>query len=192
MENIELHWSPLHPFKELEELRSPAKISGVYIWGYEIDGEFTLHYIGKAENIYGRIRQHLAFLRSGFFTLWNKDDLKKLPKKGDRVEKAIFAPPILDPKRGEQKKGYDKKWNYVTILKDYDNYKPFIDYMLETFRFSYARCDNKEKNDIERFLISKFKEDELENTRFWSPSKEYFIEHLSKDQRIRDLFSSRK
>ena len=158
-DKIELKWTELIAIKNIENTINPNR--GVYCWGFQKNNQFMPYYIGIAENITYRIYEHLNAIIGGKYTLFHEDSLFNFVT-------------YKDEKVTNQKKGkvYIPDWprGYENFIKNRDNLKSHIDYMIDHFAFSYAivnetDCIKKDLGEIEKICIEKIDKKNLINTR---------------------------
>lgn len=157
---IILDWSNFIPISEFTKINS--KISGVYIWGFNIDSVFIPYYVGIAENIFLRINQHLSLLVSGQYTIFHKSSLTQFKLfKDSEVQ--------TDKSMG---KIYSPEWpnNYAKFLINRKELQPHIDYMVDCFQFTYAKVELGENSgfglkEIEKACINLIGKENLINTK---------------------------
>ena len=158
MKNIyTLNWSHFIQIKDFKY--QLPKVRGVYVWGFNLNNNFTPYYVGKAKDIHKRIQEHITGLLSGRYTIYHKECLHDISihKKGKITNTG---------------KLYEPKWpeNYFTFLNNRSSLQEHIDYMVKTFTFMYAEApiesiDDKLLGLYERECIFKIGKDKLGNIR---------------------------
>lgn len=158
-DKIELNWTDLTPIKNIKNTINPNR--GVYCWGFKKNNQFMPYYIGIAENITYRIYEHLNAIIGGKYTLFHKDSLFSFAIHKDEK--------VTNLKKG---KVYIPDWpkDYENFIKNRDNLKGHIDYMIDHFTYSYATVNEIDftKNDlgeIEKICIEQIGKENLINTR---------------------------
>lgn len=160
MENeITLEWTNLIHISELS-YDDPNK-SGVYIWGFTINNVFIPYYIGIATDIIYRIQEHINFIISGRYNIFHKNSLVTFRNyKGKKDE--------------NKNEGVVYQSTYPKGFKNFlDNRKelqPHIDFMVDTFTFSFALVDREtvsgqDLKEIEKICIKHIGKENLANTR---------------------------
>ena len=167
---IELNWMKLTPISRIEYTDKLNR--GVYCWGFQKNKQFMPYYIGIAENITHRLYEHFNALIGGKYTLFHKDSLFefkafKNEKKTRKNEGIVYIP--------------DWPKDYESFIKNRDNLKRHIDYMIEHLTFSYAivnetDCIKKDLGEIEKKCIEDIGKENLINTRGGN-SEKFIIEH---------------
>ena len=181
--DLNLSWS------ELLKISDPFSFdkveTGVYIWGFTIDKIFVPYYVGFATNIFYRIHEHINNLIGGKYTVFHKNslayfkDFKDQPISTDQSNGRIYLP---DWPRG-----------YKYFLNNRKDIQPHIDYMVDTFTFSYApvtadKYSRTELKDIEKKCISQIGIENLINTK-GGESTMFKIQH-SGNQKIMNVFKT--
>ena len=159
--NIALKWKGPFTLENLDMLQ-PEEFhrGGIYIWGFLNDGMFLPRYIGKANSITkisSRIYQHISSIKSGFCIIWNKNKNFNLPSyedKESRIKQILFCPPVNIRKNHPNYEEYQKKIDYLEVLKNWDKYKLHIDFMVKHFAFAFANCSDDKINDAEKKIIN--------------------------------------
>ncbi len=169
-DKIELKWTELIAIKNIENTINPNR--GVYCWGFQKNNQFMPYYIGIAENITYRIYEHLNAIIGGKYTLFHEDSLFNftIHKNEKMTNKKVGKVYIPDWPRG-----------YENFIKNRDNLKRHIDYMIDHFAFSYAivnetDCIKKDLGEIEKKCIEDIGKENLINTRGGN-SEKFIIEH---------------
>jgi len=177
--SINLNWAEL---MSISEMQFPGeKKYGVYLWGFTIDDEFVPYYIGITEDIFLRIIQHLSFIIGGKYAIYHCDSLKNF---------ADFKNEKVNPYKTNGKM-YSPNWpnEYKLFIEDRKDLQKHIDFMVDSFTFSYATVDqriilNKELKEIEKICINQIGKKNLQNTRA-GYSDQFIIAH-SGEKRITD------
>ena len=159
-ETINLEWTELVSASEIEF--PTEKKFGIYIWGFNIDNVFLPYYVGIADNIFSRIMEHLNSIISGKYVIYHSDSLKKfMDFKNQEVNR--------EKTRG---KIYSPNWprGYITFINERKELQTHIDFMVDSFSFSYATVDQskiskKELKEIEKICINQIGKENLQNTR---------------------------
>lgn len=152
----EFIWSELKTIKELDY--SLAASPGVYIWGFSISSQFIPYYVGIAQNIGRRIIKHSICITSGEYTIFDKAYLHEYYK--SKKNRVIGTGAIL----------YEPKWpeSYIKFIQEKEKLQPHIDFMIDSFTFSFAKTPEATGNDLkvfEKYFINKIGIDKLINTR---------------------------
>ena len=158
--NITLSWYDLTEVSDLKY--NDRKESGVYVWGFTIDNVFIPYYIGIADNIIFRIHEHINSLISGRYTIYHRNSLatfkefKNQEIQADRTKGKIYTP----------------NWphEFKNFLDNRKELQPHIDFMVDSFTFSYAAVDREQIStqdlkDIEKICINQIGKGNLANTR---------------------------
>lgn len=168
-EKIELTWTPLTSISNIKNPAEPNR--GIYCWGFTVENKFMPYYIGKAENISHRIFEHFSSLIGGKYTLFHKEDLLNFSKFKEK-----------DPNEKEGK-SYIPDWpkGYENFIKNRDNLKDDIDFMIKHMTYSYAivdkiRYSKQELSEIEKKCIEDINIKNSINTR-GGDSHGFEIEH---------------
>lgn len=153
---IKLDWTNLSRISELEY--SDENINrGVYIWGFTIDNEFIPYYVGIAENIEYRLTEHVNSILGGRYSIHHKNNLKDFIK----YKENTIA--------GKEGLIYIPNWpnGYNIFLKNRENLKIHIDYMIETMTYSYAAIidNNTDLKAVEKICINQIGKEKLWNKR---------------------------
>lgn len=137
---MRLEWTSLAKIDTKDFLKDKT-YEGVYIWGFRIEGEYIPYYIGEAGNISKRILEHLSSLMSGHYTIYDKKHLKFFHK-------------------SEKKYGpvSNRSNNFLDFFIRRKELAEHIDFMLDTFEFSFAEVEGGKKSrlDVEKYLIGLF------------------------------------
>lgn len=171
MKDLELNWVNFH---DVSKLSDPDKTgAGVYIWGFTINETFVPYYVGIADDVLFRIFEHLNAIIGGRYTLYHKDSL------------ANFILFKNDKELSDQKTGklYTPDWpkSYHNFLGKRKALQPHIDFMVDTFTFSFALIDKasvsaQDLKEIEKICISSIGKHRLANTRGGNSDK-FILEH---------------
>jgi hypothetical protein len=172
---MKLEWSPLIRVKERVELKDANK-RGVYIWGFRIENEFIPYYVGIAIDIEKRIKEHLSFIISGKYSIYDKNDLKEFYK-----HEIKFIP----------------NWpnNFLDFLSRRRELLEDIDFMIDNFEFSFAEVKEKEYpqvklKEVEKYFIKLFEISCLANSRGGESEIEN-IEYVGDEEMVK-IFEKRK
>lgn len=173
MSTITLEWTEFTNSSTLPDNNNTTEY-GVYIWGFCIKNEFIPYYVGIADNIIFRIYQHLNSLIGGLYTIYHKDSLVNFKefKKQDVNQDKSFG------------KIYSPNWpkEYKSFITERKTLQKHIDFMVDSFSFSYATVDKSiikkiELQEIEKICINQIGKENLQNTRS-GDSSGFEIEHL--------------
>ena len=158
-DTLTLEWTNLIHTSELT-YNKPHK-SGVYIWGFTIDNVFIPYYVGIANDIIFRIQEHISFIMTGRYNIFHKDSLAsfknyKVNKDENKNEGMIY------------KSTFPK--DYKSFLKCRKELQPHLDFMVDTFTFSFALVNSEtvsgqDLKEIEKICIEQIGMLNLANTR---------------------------
>lgn len=148
--------------------------AGVYIWGFNIDKVFIPYYVGIADNIIFRILEHVNSIISGRYTIFHRDslarfkDFKDQDVLADRTEEKIYIP--------------DWPYGFINFLDNRKELQPHLDFMVDTFTFSYAVVNREivskqDLKEIEKICIKQIGKENLANTRTGHSDK-FIINHI--------------
>lgn len=156
-----LEWCSPIKIKGAKDL-SKANKKGVYIWGFRIDKEFIPYYVGKAVSIQHRIKEHISFILSGKYSIYDQDHLKD-----------FYNHPIK----------FEPYWpaNFLDFLSLRQELAEDIDFMIDNFEFTFAEVKDSETspkllNEVEKYYIKLIGIPFLANTKGGNSSIDY-IEH---------------
>jgi hypothetical protein len=181
-EKILLDWQNLQSIYSVNH--NSINYRGVYIWGFTLDTEFVPYYVGIAENVISRIYEHVNSIIGGRYNIFHKEALKEFSKYKNH-----------DPDIESKGKLFLPDWpmGYKNFLINRNNLYPHIDYMVDTFSFSFAIVNDKysafDLKCLEKICISKIGIENLINTRCGS-SDRFELVHTG-DNIIVDTFSNR-
>lgn len=147
---------------------------GVYVWGFTIDNVFIPYYVGIADNIIFRIHEHINSIISGRYTIFHRNSLatfknfKDQDVQQDKTKGKIYIP--------------DWPYGFKNFLDNRKELQPHIDFMVDTFTFSYAVVDRdkvsgQDLKDIEKICINQIGKENLANTRAGHSDK-FIINHI--------------
>lgn len=170
--NLTLDWTEFTRISDLTY--KDHNEAGVYVWGFTVDNVFVSYYVGIADNIIFRIHEHINFLIGGRYTIFHKNSLvdfkmfKDQDVQTDKSRGKIYLP--------------DWPYGYKTFLENRKELQPHIDYMVDTFTFSYAVVDRvqvsgQDLKDIEKICINQIGKENLANTRAGYSDK-FVINHI--------------
>jgi len=170
--SITLNWTDLTTISDLTY--HDRNEAGVYIWGFTIDKVFIPYYVGIADNIIFRIHEHINSIISGRYTIFHRDylakfkDFKDQPVQADKTAGKIYVP--------------DWPYGFKTFLDNRKELQPHIDFMVDTFTFSYAVVDRdlvsgQDLKDLEKICINQIGKENLANTRAGHCDK-FIINHI--------------
>jgi hypothetical protein len=135
---------------------------GVYIWGFTIDKKFIPYYVGIAKNLIFRMHEHINFIIGGRYTIYHRNSLANFKEFKDQE-------PQIDKSKG---KIYLPDWpyGYKYFINNRKTLRQHIDFMVDTFTFSFAIIDKSKDswnslNDIEKLCIHQIGKENLANTR---------------------------
>lgn len=142
--------------------------SGVYLWGFSINNNFVPYYFGITDNISYRIHQHINSIIGGRYTVFHRDSLANFKEYKDKEVQA-------DKSKG---KIYSPDWvsGYKHFIDNRKNLQPHIDFMVDSFTFSFATIDKKvisgaDLKEIEKICFNQIGIENLINTRTGTPIK---------------------
>lgn len=182
---LTLNWSDFTHITDLTyHNRNEA---GIYIWGFTIDNVFVPYYIGIADNIIFRIHEHINSIIGGRYTIYHKTSLAQFKGfKGQDIQAD-----------GTQGKIYLPDWpyNYRTFLDNRKALQQHIDFMVDTFTFSFATVDRnfvsgQDLREIEKICINLTGKENLANTRAGRSDK-FQITHIG-NPAVTNLFNTIK
>ncbi len=142
--------------------RSNQNDSGVYVWGFTVDGVFIPYYVGIANDIIFRILEHINAIISGRYTIFHHNSLTNFYRfKDESVQTDMTEGKVYIP---------DWPYGYKNFLDRRKELEPHIDFMIQTFTFSYAIVDSKiaagnDLKEIEKICINQIGKEKLANTR---------------------------
>ena len=172
--NLTLNWTEFTRISDLTY--HDRNDAGVYVWGFTIDKVFVPYYVGIADNIIFRIHEHINSIIGGRYTIFHKNSLADFQLFKDQGVQA-------DKSKG---KIYIPDWpnKYKTFLENRKELQPHIDFMVDTFTFSFAVVDREQISkqdlkDIEKICINQIGKDNLANTRAGNSDK-FLINHIGK------------
>ena len=182
---IVLEWNEL--IKVSEDTIPDSNNYGVYLWGFTIDRNFIPYYIGIADDITKRIYEDIKAILGGLYTIYHRDDLAEFYQ---------FKNKAVNPNKSCGKI-YTPNWpkDYKTFIEERHLLQEHIDYMVDSFTFSYAtvtpeEIPRKDLKEIEKICIRQIGKDKLANTRS-GLSNRFYIEHKG-NSIITDIFTSKK
>ena len=183
--NIILNWGDLKRISDLSY--SDRKEAGIYVWGFTIENTFIPYYVGIADNISLRMFEHINSIISGRYTIFhcnslaNFKDFKNQDIQQDKTNGKVYIP----------------KWpyNFKEFLDNRKELRPHIDFMVDTFTFSYAVVDRKyisgqDLKEIEKICINQLGKENLCNTRA-GHSARFILDHIG-NKEMADSFNGRK
>lgn len=168
MKTINLNWQPIQILNKIDFGNSINKSKksndyrGVYIWGFNFDGDFIPYYVGKSDNIFSRIFEHLGSLLGGSYTIYHKKSLKNFCNFKDSFktwdnyipdEGIVYYPRDLK----------SMKWFH----QNREKLNEHINLMYDSFAFIYAKFNDKDNiklRDVEVALINKIGKNKLGNS----------------------------
>jgi len=170
--NITLDWTDLTRISDLTY--HDRNESGVYVWGFTVDNVFIPYYVGIADNIIFRIHEHINSIISGRYTIFHRNslaifkDFKDQAVQADKTKGKIYIP--------------DWPYDFKNFLDNRNELQSHIDFMVDTFTFSYAvvdreRVSGQELKDIEKICINQIGKENLANTRAGHSDK-FIINHI--------------
>lgn len=124
-EPITLDWEDFRRPEYIKHI--DLKTAGVYIWGFTINRVFIPYYVGSSTKIAKRMVEHISSIIGGEYRVFEKDKLHEFPKlknKGELYESNL-------------------PYGYLEFLKKRANLQPHIDFMVDTFTFTYAIVNSK-------------------------------------------------
>jgi hypothetical protein len=155
-----LEWTD---FIKIPDLTNQERnIAGVYVWGFTIENDFVPYYVGIANDILFRINEHINSIIGGKYTIYHKNSLADFRLyKDDKIQE--------DKNKGKM---YIPDWpnRYNVFLENRKELQPHIDFMVDSFTFSYAATDRNlitgpDLREIEKICIHHFGRETLFNTR---------------------------
>jgi hypothetical protein len=142
--------------------------TGIYIWGFTINNTFVPYYVGIAENIALRISEHISSILSGKYIVFHSNSLAAFIEYKDQDVRP-------DKNAG---KIYNPTWprKYKDFLDSRKVLQPHIDFMVDTFTFSFATIDRElvstqDLKEVEKICINQIGKENLINTRAGSSDK---------------------
>ncbi|MEO6844506.1 MAG: hypothetical protein ABI184_04985 [Ginsengibacter sp.] len=153
--NLTLEWSDFIPIMNLSYHQKNNR--GVYVWGFKIGGEFMPYYVGIADKINLRIYEHVNSIIGGKYTIYHRNSLVNFKSFIDQEVQT-------DKSKG---KIYLPNWpsSYKNFLVSRKDLQPHIDFMVDTFTFSFAVHDRKQDlRCIEKICINQIGFKNLGNT----------------------------
>ncbi len=172
MPNLTLDWTDLTMISNLSY--DDQNESGVYVWGFTIDTVFIPYYVGIANNIIFRIHEHINSIIGGRYTIYHRDSLANFKQfKDDEVSEDRTKGKIYIP---------DWPFGFKNFLDNRKMFQPHIDYMVDTFTFTYAVVNREQVSaqdlkDIEKICINQIGKKNLANTRA-GDSDRFSITHI--------------
>jgi len=180
-EIINLEWTELTSTSEIEF--PTENKSGIYLWGFSIDNEFVPYYVGIAGNVFSRIMEHVNFIIGGKYVIYHCDSLLNFT---DFKNQEINI-------NGTSGKIYSPNWprNYKSFINNRKNLQRHIDFMVDSFMFSYATVDKeriskKDLKEIEKICINQIGKENLQNTKSGF-SNRFNINHCGDEKVIRKI-----
>ena len=169
---LTLNWCDLISVSDLEY--SENSKSGIYIWGFRIDKDFIPYYLGIAENIMLRIHQHINSIIGGRYTILHLNSLANFVDYKDykniqyEMNKGVLYIP-------------DWPYGFKYFLDHRKALQPHIDFMVDTFTFSFASVDanlisKQDLKEIEKICFNQIGKETLVNKRAGYSDK-FFIKH---------------
>jgi hypothetical protein len=150
--------------------------AGIYIWGFTIDNVFVPYYMGISDNIIYRIHEHINSIIGGRYTILHSNSLAKFREYKDYKDQNI---------QPEMSKGilYIPDWPYgfKYFLDNRKVLQPHIDFMVDTFTYSFATVDanivsKQDLKEIEKICFNQIGKETLVNKRSGF-SEEFLITH---------------
>lgn len=157
IKTITLEWSDFERISNLnyQDLYG----AGIYVWGFTIEGEFIPYYIGIADNLILRIHEHINSIIGGRYTIYHSSSLAEF--KAYKEQAAGTIGKIYHP---------DWPYGYKYFIENRKCLQPHIDFMVDSFTFSFASIERQ--NDywnnlkkIEKICINQLGKENLANTR---------------------------
>jgi predicted GIY-YIG superfamily endonuclease len=179
--NLTLDWKDFTGISDLTY--NNRNDSGVYVWGFTIDNVFIPYYVGIANDIIFRIQEHINSIISGRYTIFHRNSLVAFYRfKDEPVQTNMEKGKIYIP---------DWPYGFKHFLDRRKELEPHIDFMVDTFTFSYAVVDSeivsgKDLKDIEKICINQIGKENLANTRAGYSDK-FILNHIG-NQTITRIF----
>ncbi|MFC2107283.1 hypothetical protein ACFLRY_02990 [Bacteroidota bacterium] len=158
-ESITLDWQALI---NASKISYQQNMYGIYIWGFTIDNEFIPYYVGIADNIFSRIMEHISSIISGKYVIYHNKSLGNFTEYKNQDAN-------INNTHG---KVYSPNWpiEYVSFINKRKELQTHIDYMVDTFAFSYAKLDQgtiskKDLKEIEKICINQIGKENLQNSK---------------------------
>lgn len=171
IKNITLQWTDLKTISDLT--MNDQTEGGVYLWGFSVDTVFVPYYIGIADNIIFRIYKHINSIIGGHYTIFHHNSLANFKDFKDRNVQ-------MDKSKG---KIYLPDWphGYKHFIDIRKVLQPHIDFMVDSFTFSFATVDKQvvsgnDLKEIEKICINQIGKENLANTRAGHSDK-FIIDH---------------
>lgn len=198
MAEITLEWQELQKFgdKNISVENGTYKaedVRGVYIWGFMVDDRFIPYYVGKSDNIHFRIFEHIGALLGGAYTIYHQAVLKDFSKhkpnfkswEPDDILNEFKNAIVYYPKNSTSFKWFIENRNN-------SNVKTHIDYMVDSFRYTYAEYILKDDEfaslyDLEKYLIRKLGMQNLGNIRGGNPKDGFTLINKTKNSTDKEL-----
>lgn len=157
IKSISLHWSD---FIRISNLKYDNQYeAGVYVWGFTIGKDFIPYYIGIADNLILRIHEHINSIIGGRYTIYHSSSLAEFKNYKDHEAGSIGK--IYHP---------DWPYGYKYFIENRKNMQPHIDFMVDSFTFSFASIERQngywdDLKNIEKICINQIGKENLANTR---------------------------
>lgn len=139
----------LHSVDKDETFAKSKCIKGVYIWGYQVAGQFIPIYVGKSRNIHERIIQHYCRFNGGEYVIPNVIFIDKPPTEAYSIDTSkCFIPTSL-------KAVYE-------MLNDSDS--PFNQnrqHIISNFRFTFLKLGDNEIKISEKYVSDRIGKERL-------------------------------
>lgn len=132
-----------------EKFAKSTGIQGIYIWGYQTDGQFVPLYVGKSRNIYERIIQHYCRFNGGEYVIPNLIFKDKAPTEPYKIETSqSFIPTSL-------KAVYE-------MLNDRESaFNHNKQYVISNFRFTFIKLGDNESEIAEKYVQDRIGKERL-------------------------------
>jgi hypothetical protein len=133
-------------FKSLKDLKGLSKqslaISAIYMWGWKDKNQnFFCYYVGKTNNLYTRIFQHLGSLKGGLYTIYSKEFLQsgnfKNLKEVDN-QNILYIPTGLD--------------TFINEFLKKDEIINTVNWLIENILFTWTVTNKSNNADLEKFV----------------------------------------
>lgn len=173
---ITLEWSDLA--KGLPDDYDLHNVSGVYLWGFTISEKFVPYYLGIASRVSLRLHEHVCNIIGGRYTIYHKDSLHNFA-----AYKHVFK---IDDNATEGKIYLpDWPYNFIEFLNRREELKVHIDFMVNTFTYSFAAVEDIHLKEVEKGCFAAIGLQNLANTKGGSNSIK--IKHNG-DKRVCEKF----
>jgi hypothetical protein len=140
----------LQSVDKTETFAKSKNIKGIYVWGYQADGQFVPLYVGKSRNIYERIIQHYCRFNGGEYIIPDVVFIDKAPATPYSIDRSkSFVPTDLA--------------SIHNMLNDNENtFNQKRQHIISNFLFAFLKLDDKTEREIaEKYLTDRIGEERL-------------------------------